>query len=233
MEKQILIYNNCTGIAGIIEAICFGGNIGVIQARNEEMVKKYLADINTKLILIDIPLGESGEGEGISLIRELRSQSCVPIIVVSTQASDVAKVMALGAGADDYVTADCNPMELLARIKCHISRYEILLDFGNKIRETIYRIGNLTIDDAKRKVTVEGREVKLTPIEYNILCLLAKEPGRVLSISQIYEKIWHMKAVGADNTIAVHIRHIREKIESNPANPQYLKVVWGTGYKIG
>ena len=152
-------------------------------------------------------------------------------MVVSGQMSETAKIMMLNAGADDYVTSDCNPMELLARVKCQLRRYMQLA--GKKPEECIYKIDELEIDDSQKKVTVEGREVRLTPIEYKILRLLAKEKGRVWSIDQIYETIWHMQAIGADNTIAVHIRHIREKIESNPAQPRYLKVVWGTGYKIG
>jgi DNA-binding response OmpR family regulator len=140
--------------------------------------------------------------------------------------------MALNAGADDYVTADCNPLELLARVKSQLRRYSQLANLRTNI-DCIYRVDGLEVNDVYRRVTVDGREVKLTPIEYQILKLLVQERGRVLSISQIYESIWHMQAIGADNTIAVHIRHIREKIEYNPKEPRYLKVVWGTGYKVG
>ncbi len=130
------------------------------------------------------------------------------------------------------MTMPCNPLELLARIKSQIRRYTQMANLCENINR-IYRVDDLEIDDIKRKVTVADREVYLTPIEYKILRLLVKEKGRVLSIDQIYEAIWNMQAIGADNTIAVHIRHIREKIESNPKEPHYLKVVWGTGYKVG
>ena len=140
--------------------------------------------------------------------------------------------MALNAGADDYVLADCNPLEVVARVKSQLRRYTQLVNMCANI-DRIYKVDGLEINDMRRTVTVEGREVKLTPIEYNILRLLVQQRGRVLSISQIYESIWHMRAIGADNTIAVHIRHIREKIEANPREPRYLKVVWGNGYKVG
>ena len=123
-------------------------------------------------------------------------------------------------------------LELLARVKSQLRRYTQLVNLCESI-DSIYRVDGLEINDRNRTVTVEGREVKMTPIEYKILRLLVQERGKVLSISQIYESIWHMQAIGADNTIAVHIRHIREKIESNPKEPRYLKVVWGTGYKVG
>ena len=145
---------------------------------------------------------------------------------------ETAKIMALNAGADDYVTVGYNPLELLARVKSQLRRYTQLVNLCESI-DSIYRVDGLEINDRNRTVTVEGREVKMTPIEYKILRLLVQERGKVLSISQIYESIWHMQAIGADNTIAVHIRHIREKIESNPKEPRYLKVVWGTGYKVG
>lgn len=140
--------------------------------------------------------------------------------------------MALEAGADDYVTADCNPLELLARIKSQIRRYIQLVNMCVNV-DRIYKIGGLTINDVQRTVTVDGRSVRLTPIEYKILRLLVQQRGQVLSNSQIYETIWKMQPIGAENTIAVHIRHIREKIESNPREPIYLKAVWGNGYKVG
>ena len=140
--------------------------------------------------------------------------------------------MALNAGADDYVVNGCNPLELLARIKSQLRRYTQLVNMCANI-DKIYQVDGLVIDDNTRQVFVDHKEVRLTPIEYKILKLLVQERGRVLSIAQIYEAIWHMQAIGADNTIAVHIRHIREKIEQNPKEPRYLKVVWGTGYKVG
>jgi DNA-binding response OmpR family regulator len=154
------------------------------------------------------------------------------MIIISGQTAETAKIMALNAGADDYVTEGCNPLVLLARIKSQLRRYRQLTDENDRIAG-IYRIDGLEINDTTREVSVDGRDVRLTPIEYNILKLLVQERGKVISIDRIYETIWHMRAVGADNTVAVHVRHIREKIESNPKEPRYLKVVWGTGYRVG
>lgn len=232
MEKRIVVYNNNTGIADVMEPLLRSEGIRVVKANSEEELREKLLVRYIHLLLVDIELDDRGFGSGIKLLTELRRKNRVPIIVVSKQNAEAAKVMALNAGADDYVMADCNPLELLARIKSQLRRYTELVNMCANI-DSIYRVDGLEINDIQRKVTVDGREVKLTPIEYKILRLLAKEQGRVMSISQIYENIWHMQAIGADNTIAVHIRHIREKIESNPADPRYLKVVWGTGYKVG
>ena len=182
--------------------------------------------------MMDVEFPDKGFVSGIEMIADIRKKSSVPIIIVSADGAESTKIMALNAGADDYVTVSCNPLELLARVKSQLRRYTQLVNVCANI-DRIYKVDELVIDDMKRKVSVEGREVKLTPIEYKILRLLVQERGKVLSISQIYESIWHMQAIGADNTIAVHIRHIREKIERDPKEPRYLKVVWGTGYKVG
>ena len=137
----------------------------------------------------------------------------------------------LNVGADDYVTKPFNPLELVARVKSQLRRYTTLSSYGDE-EGNVYEAGGLLINDDLKKVIVDGEEVKLTPIEYNILLLLLKNKGKVYSINQIYENIWNEEAIGADNTVAVHIRHIREKIEINPKEPRYLKVVWGVGYKI-
>lgn len=136
------------------------------------------------------------------------------------------------SGADDYVTKPFNPLELVARVKSQLRRYTKLGNLPADDEENVYQVGGLLVNDDLKEVSVEGEPVKLTPIEYNILLLLVKNPGKVFSIEQIYESIWNEEAIGADNTVAVHIRHIREKIEINPKEPRYLKVVWGIGYKI-
>lgn len=182
-----------------------------------------------QLVMIDI---ERLTNRKLEIIRLIRLQSDVPLMVVSRLNTEVMKISALNAGADDYVTLPCNPLEIVARVKSQLRRYLQMANVYQNI-SSIYRADDLVIDDSRRRVTVGEREVKLTPIEYKILKLLVRERGKVFSISQIYESIWHMQAIGADNTIAVHIRHIREKIESNPKEPRYLKVVWGTGYKVG
>ena len=142
------------------------------------------------------------------------------------------KILGLNIGADDYMTKPFNPLELVARVKSQLRRYTQLGNIAAEEGENIYQVGGLMINDDLKEVSVEGEPVKLTPIEYNILLLLVKNPGKVFSIEQIYERIWNEDAIGADNTVAVHIRHIREKIEINPKEPRYLKVVWGIGYKI-
>ena len=232
MKKNILVYNNSTGIMDIMAPLLAGEAMGMIIASSLEEVIEILEREQLHMVLLDVELEGMGWGSGIELIRYIRRKSMLPLIVVSAQADEMVKIMALNAGADDYVTADSNPLVLLARIKGQLRRYAQLVSMRKKT-EPVYRVGGLEVDDRNHTVTVDGRVVRLTPIEYKILLLLVQEQGKVLSISQIYESIWQMRAVGADNTIAVHVRHIREKIENNPKDPRYLKVVWGNGYKVG
>ncbi len=232
MKRNILIYNNQTGIAEKMVPLCAGEDLSVLVAADVEDLYDILHRSEIHLMLVDVELNDKGWDKGIEMIAGLRRSSSIPLIVVSKQSAETAKIMALEAGADDYVTADCNPLELLARIKSQLRRYIQLVNLCANI-DRIYKVDELVIDDIQRKVTVEGRNVRLTPIEYKILRLLVQQKGKVFSNSQIYENIWHMQAIGADNTIAVHIRHIREKIEKNPKDPRYLKVVWGNGYKVG
>lgn len=231
-EKKILVYNNNTGVATKMNPLFAGEGLELIVAENYFELMETLEEESIHLLIMDVELKEKGFVSGIEMITGIRKRSSVPIIVVSANCSESTKIMALNAGADDYVTVECNPLELLARVKSQMRRYTQLVNVCVNI-DRIYRVDGLLIDDIKRKVSVDGKDVRLTPIEYKILRLLVQERGRVLSITQIYESIWHMQAIGADNTIAVHIRHIREKIESNPKEPRYLKVVWGTGYKVG
>nr|WP_318683666.1 response regulator transcription factor [uncultured Acetatifactor sp.] len=232
MDKTILIYNNRTGVADVISSLLMGEGIRMRTAQEYEEMSRLLQEREVQLLIVDVELLDEGWSSGVEMIAKIRSQSSIPIIVVSGQSAETVKIMALNAGADDYVLSGCNPLEIVARIKSQLRRYTQLVNMCANI-DRIYRVDGLEINDMQRTVTVEGRQVRLTPIEYSILRLLVQEKGRVLSISQIYERIWHMRAIGADNTIAVHIRHIREKIEVNPKEPRYLKVVWGTGYKVG
>ena len=181
------------------------------------------------LILLDIMMPNL---DGIRATRKIRETSSVPIIMLSAKSEDVDKILGLNIGADDYITKPFNPLELIARVKSQLRRYTQLGNLATEEKEAVYVCGGLVVNDDLKTVTVDGEPVKLTPIEYNILVLLIKNQGKVFSIEQIYENIWNEEAIGADNTVAVHIRHIREKIEINPREPRYLKVVWGIGYKI-
>lgn len=227
--NNILICNEDRSCVELLGTLLLSEGFEVIKVNTPEEMKAVLKARTVHLLLTDI---EQKRADGIQLIREIRGGSSIPIMIFSKNCTEASKIAALNAGADDYVTLPCNPLELLARIKSQIRRYTQLANLCENINR-IYRVDDLEVDDMRRKVTVGEREVYLTPIEYKILRLLVKEKGRVLSIDQIYEAIWNMQAIGADNTIAVHIRHIREKIERNPKEPQYLKVVWGTGYKVG
>mgnify|MGYP001094033537 FL=1 len=227
--NNILIWNEDRHSVDVLHTLLLSEGFQVVQATEQSGIGHMIETENIHLLLTDI---EPGYGDGIQMIRDIRKSSSIPILVFSKNGEEAAKIAALNAGADDYVTMPCNPLELLARIKSQIRRYTQMANLCENINR-IYRVDDLEIDDIKRKVTVADREVYLTPIEYKILRLLVKEKGRVLSIDQIYEAIWNMQAIGADNTIAVHIRHIRDKIESKPKEPHYLKVVWGTGYKVG
>ena len=180
------------------------------------------------LIILDWMMpGKSGS----EACMEIRTFSDVPVIMLTAKSEDSDKIMGFACGADDYVTKPFNPLELVARVKSQLRRYTQLGNVSES-NETVYQVGGLMINDDLKEVTVDGELVKLTPIEYNILLLLVKNQGKVFSIEQIYENIWNEDAIGADNTVAVHIRHIREKIEINPKEPRYLKVVWGVGYKV-
>ena len=185
------------------------------------------------LLIIDIMMPKL---DGIRATLKIREENplpnSVPIIILSAKSEDADKILGLNVGADDYVTKPFNPLELVARVKSQLRRYTRLGAAIPVENAHIYETGGLSINDDLKEVRVDGDVVKLTPIEYNILLLLMKNQGRVFSINQIYENIWNEEAVAADNTVAVHIRHIREKIEINPREPRYLKVVWGLGYKI-
>lgn len=190
-----------------------------------EIVKSH-KDIH--LIILDIMMPEM---DGITVANIIRKDKAIPIIMLSAKSEDYDKIAGLNNGADDYVTKPFNPLELIARVNSQIRRYTTLGSIVQK-EENVYHSGELYIHDDTKIVTVEGKEVKLTPTEYNILKFLTKNKGIVYSIEQIYENVWEEESYGAENIIAVHIRHIREKIEINPREPKYLKVIWGVGYKI-
>ena len=179
------------------------------------------------LILMDIMMPEM---DGISATAKLREEYNIPIILLTAKSEDTDKVLGLNVGADDYITKPFNPIEVLARVRSQLRRYTPLGGMEQKPSKLV--IGSIALDDETKAVTVDGESVSLTPIEYNILLLLMRHPGRVYSSSQIYEQVWNETAFGSEGAVAVHIRHLREKLEIDPSNPRYLKVVWGLGYKI-
>ena len=225
---NILVCDDDKEIVDAIEIYLMQEGFGIVKAYDGEEAIEQLKKNDIKLMIIDIMMPKL---DGIRATMKIREYSSIPILFLSAKSQDTDKILGLNIGADDYITKPFNPLELIARVKSHLRRYTKL---GNEVEndENIYSAGGLSINDETKEVTVDGEIVKLTPIEYNILLLLVKNQGRVFSIDQIYENIWEEEAIGADNTVAVHIRHIREKIEINPKEPRYLKVVWGVGYKI-
>ena len=226
--QTILVCDDDKEIVEAIEIYLQQEGYQVFRAYDGEDALKILKEEEIHLLIIDVMMPKL---DGIRATLKIREESSIPIIILSAKSEDTDKILGLNVGADDYITKPFNPLELVARVKSQLRRYTKL---GNAAEngQAVYQVGGLAINDELKEVTVDGEIVKLTPIEYNILLLLMKNQGKVFSINQIYENIWNEDAIGADNTVAVHIRHIREKIEINPKEPRYLKVVWGVGYKI-
>ena len=223
---KILVCDDDKEIVEAIEIYLTQDGHQVLEAYDGIEAVEILKKESVDLLIMDIMMPRM---DGIRATLKIREKHNIPIIILSAKSEDADKILGLNIGADDYITKPFNPLELVARVKSHLRRY---MQLGSTASETIYTVGGLAINDDLKEVTVDGEQVKLTPIEYNILLLLVKHQGKVFSIDQIYENIWNENAVGVDNTVAVHIRHIREKIEINPKEPRYLKVVWGVGYKI-
>ncbi len=226
--NTILVCDDDREIVDAIEIYLSQEGYRILKAYDGVQAVEMLEQEDVQLLLIDIMMPKL---DGLRATLKIREKSSIPIIILSAKSEDADKILGLNIGADDYVTKPFNPLELVARVKSQLRRYTKL---GNAMDENqkIYQTGGLVMNDDLKEVTVDGEQVKLTPIEYNILLLLVKNQGKVFSINQIYESIWNEDAIGADNTVAVHIRHIREKIEINAKEPRYLKVVWGIGYKV-
>ena len=228
MNEKILIVDDECAIADLVELYLKNDGYQVYKFYNATEALACVGQEDISLAILDIMLPDM---DGFTLCKRIREQHLFPIIMLTAKVEDMDKITGLTLGADDYITKPFNPLELVARVKSQLRRYTQLGNVaGNNDR--IYRVGGLIINDDLKEVVVDDEPVRLTPIEYNILLLLVKNQGKVFSINQIYESIWNEDAIGADNTVAVHIRHIREKIEINPKEPRYLKVVWGVGYKI-
>ncbi len=199
----------------------------LFSAFDGERALEILSQEEIHLVLMDIMMPKL---DGISAMVKMREKSNVPIILITAKSEDADKILGLQVGADDYITKPFNPMEVCARVKSQLRRY---LQLGSgELRPEVLRIGGITLDDNAKTVTRDGEQVSLTPTEYDILKLLMANPGKVFSPKEIYQSIWRENPLTADNTIAVHVRHIREKIEIDPAQPRYLKAIWGHGYKM-
>lgn len=199
----------------------------VFKAANGLEALQAVDENDIHLIIMDVMMPEM---DGIRATMKIREEKSIPVIMLSAKSEDTDKILGLNMGADDYMTKPFNPLELIARVKSQLRRYTSLGSL--EINDRVFYSGGLMVDDEKKQVTVDGEEVKLTPVQYKILKLLTANAGRVFSIDEIYEKVWNEAAFEVENTVAVHIRRIREKIEINPKEPKYLKVVWGIGYKV-
>lgn len=226
---KVLVCDDDKEIVEAIEIYLTQEGYKVLKAYDGEEALKVLKAEEVDLLVIDVMMPRL---DGIRATLKIREENSLPIIILSAKSEDADKILGLNIGADDYVTKPFNPLELVARVKSQLRRYTQLGSTVTEDSKAIYEVGGLKINDDLKEVTVDGDTVRLTPIEYNILLLLVRNQGKVFSIDQIYENIWNEEAIGADNTVAVHIRHIREKIEINPKEPRYLKVVWGVGYKV-
>ena len=228
---NILVVDDDKEIVGAIEIYLKKEGYNIIKAYNgNEAIQKIKEnEDNIHLIILDIMMPEK---DGLETLEEIRKTNGVPVILLSAKSEDYDKIGGLNLGADDYITKPFNPLELIARVNSSIRRYVKLGAIENKDDEKVYQTGDLIINDDTKKVIVDGKEVKLTGTEFNSLKFLLQNKGKVYSIPEIYENVWKEEGFGAENIIAVHIRHIREKIEINPKEPKYLKVIWGVGYKI-
>ena len=225
---NILVCDDDKEIVDAIEIYLSQDGYKIYKAYDGEQAIQILDKEEIHLLIMDIMMPKL---DGIRATLKIREYSSIPIIILSAKSEDTDKILGLNIGADDYICKPFNPLELVARVKSNLRRYTSLGSLTGE-NKAIYQVGGLVLNDDTKQVTVDDEPVKMTPIEYNILLLLMKNQGRVFSINQIYESICNEDAIGADNTVAVHIRHIREKIEINPKEPRYLKVVWGVGYKI-
>lgn len=225
---RVLVCDDDRDIVSALKIYLTAEGYEVLEAYNGKQALEAVAAQEVHLILMDLMMPEM---DGITATAKLRETSNIPIIMLTAKSEDGDKVLGLNIGADDYITKPFNPIEVVARVKSHLRRYTRLggIQMPGSAR---IEVGSVCLDDESKQVTVDGEPISLTPIEYNILRLLIQSPGKVFSIREIYENVWKDPAFGQEGTVAVHIRHLREKIEINPADPRYLKVVWGLGYKF-
>ena len=225
----ILVVDDDADIRSGIEIYLKNEGYAVVQAENGEEALALLATTEVHLIILDVMMPKL---DGIQATFKIRAERNIPIIMLSAKVEEADQILGLSVGADDYMTKPFRPLELLARVKSQLRRYMTLGTYAIENNAAIIDVGDLSINVETKQCFVSGNEVKLTPLEFQILTLLMQHPGRVYPIDAIYEAVWQEPAYNAANIVAVHIRKIREKVEANPKNPQYVKVVWGVGYKI-
>ena len=224
---NILVCDDDKEIAGAIEIYLRNEGYTVFKAFDGVEALSIARGQQIHLIIMDVMMPKM---DGVQATMKIREEKNIPIIMLSAKSEDYDKITGLNVGADDYITKPFNPLELIARVKSQLRRY---VDLGSMEKKSgVYKTGGLVIDDGEKTVTIDGEYVTVTPTEFGILKLLTENAGKVFSMEQIYENVWNEPAYNPENTVAVHIRRIREKIEINPKNPKYLKVVWGIGYKI-
>lgn len=226
---NVLVVDDDREIVDSIEIYLKNEGINVVKAYDGLSAMETLMESQIQLILMDIMMPNM---DGLRATMKIREEKNIPIILISAKSEDTDKVLGLNMGADDYITKPFNPLELIARVKSQLRRYTILGNYKSENDCEEIRSDGLTLNTRTKEVTVDGENIKITPIEFKILKLLMENQGTVFSIDSIYEKVWNEPSFNAENTVAVHIRRIREKIEINPKEPKYLKVVWGIGYKI-
>ena len=230
-KNNVLVVDDDKEIVDAIEIYLKNEGINVIKAYDGLEALEVLMENNVQLILMDIMMPNM---DGLRTTMKIRQEKNIPIILISAKSEDTDKILGLNMGADDYITKPFNTLELIARVKSQLRRYTVLGNYSGKNEEnnSIIRSGGLSLNQDTKEVIVDGEVIKLTATELGILKLLLKNQGKVFSIDEIYENVWNEPSYNAENTVAVHIRMIREKIEINPKEPKYLKVVWGIGYKI-
>ncbi len=225
--QNILVCDDEKDIVEALRIYLNAEGYNVYQAYNGKEALDVLKKEKIHLVLLDIMMPVM---DGISTISAIREKSNVPVILLTAKSEDTDKILGLNIGADDYITKPFNPVEVIARVRSQLRRY---LNFGTiETKASVLKIGNIELDDESKTVSVDGDNVSLTKREFSILRLLMKNPDKLFAPSEIYRQVWQDEPLGAENTVAVHIRHLREKIEINPAEPRYLKVVWGQGYKM-
>ena len=227
MTHQILVVEDDPDISNLLKLYLEANDYSILCVSDGESALEIFECEDISCIILDVMLPKRS---GFDVVKKIRNKNSVPIIIISAKDQEADKILGLNLGADDYITKPFNPVEVAARVRSQLRRYMQL--GGGNVRPEVLKVGGIELDDKEKLVMLDGEPVSLTPTEYDILKLLMQNPGQVFAPKEIYTKIWNDLPYGSENTVAVHIRHLREKLEINPAEPRYLKVVWGQGYKI-